>query len=235
MDDERRYGEDEVRTILENASERSRRSLSSSDGLTLAELQSIGTEVGLSPQEIAEAARALDAPSPAPPRRSLGMPVAADRTARLSRAPTDAEWERLVVELRATFGAHGKEASRGNLREWRNGNLFAYVEPMDEGYRLRLGTVKGSAALVNGFGIVATLGGLITLANLVATNDLAGVNGFLPMIWGSIGAGAFGYNAVRLPRWARRREMQMDHIVDRARALLHDGRSADAPPADGAP
>ena len=50
MSDERRYSEDEIRKIVETATTRaSERSPTPSDGLTLAEVQMIGQEVGLSP------------------------------------------------------------------------------------------------------------------------------------------------------------------------------------------
>ena len=67
MTDERRYGEEEVAAIFEAASgpaasrKDSRSASDSEQGLTLSELQSIGREVGISPDRIAEAAAALRA------------------------------------------------------------------------------------------------------------------------------------------------------------------------------
>jgi len=37
---------------------------------------------------------------------------------------------------------------------------------------------------------------------------------------GSMGAGAFAFNALRLPRWARLREQQMQDVAARTLALL---------------
>jgi hypothetical protein len=37
---------------------------------------------------------------------------------------------------------------------------------------------------------------------------------------GSMGAGAFAFNALRLPRWARLRERQMQEVAERTLALL---------------
>jgi hypothetical protein len=59
MSEERRYKEDEVKGIFEAAArERDSRgrAVVSPEGLTLAELQTIGREVGLAPDRIAEAA-----------------------------------------------------------------------------------------------------------------------------------------------------------------------------------
>lgn len=229
MSDERRYDEDDIRKIVERASLQGSQRSAASDGLTLAELQTIGTEVGLSPADIAKAAVALDTLHPDSRRALLGMPMRVDRTVFLRRLPTDQEWELLLVELRTTFAARGRDGSRGNLREWRNGNLFAYVEPLTNGCQLRLGTVKGNAVAVNGIGLVSILAALFTVATLVVPNDLAGGSGFLAVIWGMVAAGAFAFNAIRLPRWAHTREMQMERIIDRARDLL-----LDRPPASSA-
>src|SRR5688572_4838999 len=133
MMDERRYGDEEVATIFERAANPQASgggAVTSTGGLTLRELQAIGAEVGLAPERIADAAASVEVRRGAPPRRThLGMPVSVGRTIDLPRAPTDHEWEQLVVELRQTFGAHGKQVSQGNLRSWTNGNLHAYVEP----------------------------------------------------------------------------------------------------------
>lgn len=104
MYDKCRYGEDDIRKIFERAGSPAgeyQRTISSSEGLTLAELQSIGGEVGFSHQQIADAAAALTLPSPAERRTLFGMPVGLFRTASLPRLPDDREWELLPVDLRA--------------------------------------------------------------------------------------------------------------------------------------
>lgn len=223
MDEQRRYRDDEIEAIFQRAASPAvgrGASAASREGLTLAELQAIGREVGLPPEKVAEAAAALDLRSDAPRLRSLlGMPGAVDRTVPMPRLPTDREWELLLVDLRTTFAARGSDRSQGALREWTNGNLFALVEPTETGARLRLGTVKGSAIAINWLGIAALLVGLITLLNLVVTDDLASVNALLPVLWGALGLSAFGYNAVRLRRWAHTRELQMASIGQRALEL----------------
>jgi hypothetical protein len=70
--------------------------------------QDIGREVGLEPAAVAEAATALDMRTLMwPRRRSLGMPIEVGGTVVLPRPMADSERERLVAELRATFGARG--------------------------------------------------------------------------------------------------------------------------------
>jgi hypothetical protein len=222
MPDERRYQEDEIAEIFEAATSprpAAGKALSAR-GFTLAELQEIGREVGLAPEQVARAAAALDARRGALPRHSqLGMPVGVGRVLELTRAPTDAEWNRLVAELRATFRASGREASRGDVREWRNGNLHAYIEPTASGYRLRLGTTKSDAVAVTGLGIGGlALAAAVSLVVLTTGNLPADI--VKPIILGLAGSGTLAFNAVRLPRWASQREEQMEYIAARAREII---------------
>lgn len=241
---ERRYGHGEVRRIFENAAVPRPRQLDAvgaSDGLTLAELQAIGREVGVSPAAVAEAAAALEASSPPASRGGLpGMPASVGLTVSLPRLPTDAEWELLLVELRETFATQGEERSRGNLREWTSYTQSAYVEPTGltgEGGRLRLNVRKLGAFPLNLVGGASIAIGLIALATLALTNDLTAGNALLPAGWGIIGSAALGFNLLRLPRWARSQETHMVRIAERARTMLSDPpRSTFSPAADaGAP
>jgi hypothetical protein len=223
MMDERRYGDEEVARIFETASSPQapgRQTSASGSGLSLAELQAIGAEVGIEPERIAHAAAALEVRGHAAPRRTqLGVPVAVGQTVELPRAPTDREWELLLAELRETFGAHGKDVSRGELRAWRNGNLHAYVEPTESGQRLRLGTVKGDAVSIGWLGIGGLLAGLAML--VVALLFGEGSDGVeTALLFAAMGIFALGLNALRLPRWAQEREEQMEYIATRARTLI---------------
>src|SRR5688572_13988748 len=132
MTNERRYQDDEVAAIFEAASAPavSRGDTASAQGMTLAELQAIGSEVGIPPERIAEAASSLERNRPPIPRRTeLGMPMSAAHVMELPRALTDREWALVVADLRETFGARGNESSHGASRQWTNGNLHAFVEP----------------------------------------------------------------------------------------------------------
>jgi len=233
MTDERRYGEEEMAAIFEAASgpvasPKDSRSASDSDqGLTLSELQSIGREVGISPERIAEAAAALEHAQPPRPRRTeLGMPVSAAHVVEIPRPLTDREWSLLVADLRETFHAHGRERSHGETREWVNGNLHAVVEPTRTGYRLRLGSLKADGLALNRMGALGVIMGAI----VGITSALGGDPGAISVsaMLGGIGAGAFALNAVRLPRWARLREQQMREIAERTRALIAPRTAPDA-------
>ena len=225
MADERRYQEDEVAEIFEAASAPalSRGDTAPTRGLTLAELQAIGREVGIEPERIAEAAASLARSQPPLPRRTeLGMPLSAAHVIDLPRALTDREWALVVADLRETFNARGHETSQGVTRQWANGNLHAFIEPTRTGYRLRLGTVKGDALALNrmgGFGIV--MGLFVGLAPLMSGDPAATVSGAVAL--GGMGVGAFVFNALRLPRWVRLREQQMKEVAERTRALIAEG------------
>ncbi len=233
MPDERRYAEEEIAEIFEIAAEprdAGGRAVPAAHGLTLAELQAIGREVGVPPERIAEAASALDLRRGALARGTfLGIPLSVGRIVELPRAPTDREWELLVAALRQTFNAQGKVRSSGGLREWTNGNLHANVEPTEDGYRLRMGTVKGEAVAINRAAIAMLLLGVVMLLVLVLTGQLA-EDVAVPLILGGMGAAGFAYNAVRLPGWALEREKQMEYVASRARMLLADAPAAEVDP-----
>ncbi len=233
MSDEHRYRDEEIAEIFEAAAtthDPGQRSLAPADGLTLTELQAIGREVGLAPERIADAATAVDRRRSALPRRKdLGMPVSVARTVDLPRAPTDREWSLLVGEMRETFNARGKDRSSGGLREWANGNLHASVEPTEDGYRLRLGTTKGDALLLNRMGIAGMVMGLLMLVIFFLQGRMA-EELFVPVFFALVGAATVTSNALRLPRWAQEREQQMEYIAARAQALIRPAPD----PEDGA-
>lgn len=224
MSNERRYGDDEVGEIFDRASRGGALRPGGridEHGLTLAELQDVGREVGLDLERIAQAAAALDRPTaPLPVRTMLGQPVSVGRVVELPRAPTDHEWEQLVAELRSTFGSKGLVVSSGGLREWSVGSLHALIEPTEEGYRLRLQTLKSSAIASRmigtfGLGFAAVIGAIMAVQGRF--DEFVG-----PLVFAVVGAAAFLSPMLTLPSWARERERQMEHIAARAQALITD-------------
>lgn len=224
MNEERRYSDAEVEEILRRATERRgelARPASGQDGLTLGELQAIGREVGIPPNAMAEAARSLTRPPAV--HRTLGLPLAVGHRVPLSRDLTEAEWEHLLADLRETFRARGQVRVHGRIREWSNGNLHALVEPTPDGWRLRMGTTKGSARPLLGMG--AAMLGLAVVFWIVALlglgdGDLAG--GATTLV--AMGTAFLAGGAVQLPGWSRERRRQMEEVGARLVARL------DAPP-----
>ena len=220
MTAERRYNDDEVAAIFEAASTTPatrHEDPAPQHGLTLAELQAIGKEVGIAPEQIARAAASLEhQPPPLPRRRDLGMPVTAAHVVELPRPLTDREWSLLVADLREIFAARGTDNSRGDMRQWSNSNLHAVVEPTRTGWRLRLGTMKADGLALNRMAMFGlAMAAVVTVAVGGNPDAFRGV-----IMLGGIGAGALILNAFRLPRWARLREQQMQEVAQRALALI---------------
>jgi hypothetical protein len=212
---DRRYTDEEVAAIFSAAAEpQTPPPTLAREGLTLADLQDIGREVGISPEAVAHAARSLDLRGQAATRTFLGLPIGVGHTVALNRWVTDDEWERLVVELREVFQAKGKVRSSGSLREWSNGNLHVLLEPDEAGHRLRMRTLKSDARAYMTAGL-ATVGVSAAVAVASALGGQAGhaVSGiaFLALA----GIGMFAGGALRVPSWARLRAQQMESIASR--------------------
>jgi hypothetical protein len=214
---DRRFNEEEVAAIFQHATEAQQspqRQLPSGDGLTLAELQEIGRQIGLPPELVVQAAAAYGQVGSATTRRLLGLPIGVGRTIEFDRKLSEDEWERLVVDLRETFDARGTVRREGSFREWINGNLQVLVEPTANGDRIRFRTVKGDArAWIRG-GVV-TLG----IAAVTAIAGMVGVSNHHYLTWAVeiavIAAGQFAIGAIQLPDWARVRRKQMEEISGR--------------------
>lgn len=214
---ERRYSEEEIAVIFERAAkaqQTAKRQLRSGEGMTLAELQEIGRDVGIPSELVADAARSIERLGRPTTRSFLGLPLGVGRTIELDRRVGEEEWQRLVGDLRETFDARGSIRYDGPFRQWTNGNLQALLEPTDTGHRLRLQTVKGDARAMMTGGL-AMLG--VTAATLVASLATVGLDG-LPtgvVFLAAMGLGMFGLGALRLPGWARLRQHQMEAVAER--------------------
>src|SRR5881394_2288837 len=214
---ERRYSDKEIAAIFRAATEtpspeQSGQDVPADEGLTLTDLQAIGREVGITPESVAQAARALDTRAGAASRTFLGLRLGVSRPVNLHRRLTDEEWERLVVQLREVFNARGRTRVDGSLRQWTNGNLQVLLEPTATGHRLRFGTVHGAARAAMGAGF-AFLGVTATIAVATALSGtfVSAVPGMAFLFFS--GAGFIASGALRLPRWARLRERQMEVLA----------------------
>ncbi|MDZ4700522.1 MAG: hypothetical protein SH809_12515 [Rhodothermales bacterium] len=222
MNTDRRYTEEEIAAIFQEATraqESVKQKTAHQEGLTLEELQAIGAESGITPEFIARAAASLDHAGGSVIRETfLGVPVSVGHTIELPGPMSDLEWERLVVDLRETFEAQGKIRRDGALREWSNGNLRIAVEPMDAGWRLRMGTKKSDVKVglvMGGMGLIPSmvffLGWLtgsmpaIKDVGLLSAVSLLLVMSLIPIIMG------FTTN----PRWAKTRRRQMEEVAGR--------------------
>ena len=226
MSDDRRYDEEEIAEILERATTNKGAvqpaSKGSGQGLTLAEIQEIGSEVGIAPARISDAAQAMASRDLVGTTKTfLGAPRSVSRIVPIDRPLNDDEWTRLVVDLRETFDAVGKVTSEGNLRTWRNGNLHVYVEPDGDRYRVRMRTFKGNVPIR-----AAVSGALIFLAMFMILETLGVGPGFrtlLPAVMlGGAGLGTLAFTRATLPGWALERARQMEGLAERIPLLLKE-------------
>lgn len=219
----RRYGDDEVREIFSLATTGGTgdRSLpAESGGLTLDELRDIARETGIDPALVSRAAASLDARGKtAPVRRMLGMPIGLSRVVPLPRAPTDREWEQLISEYRTAFGAPGQSTVTGGLREWTHGDVHICVEPTAHGEQLRLDAVNSLAQALNGLGIMTGGMSVLATATVAAAGKMDKALSVLAM-FGGISLASFGANVLRLPRWVRERQRQMEAVAEHTVKLL---------------
>ena len=218
---DRRYDDKEMAAIFRAAADGPQTAptdVPRDEGLTLPELQAIGREVGLAPDAIARAALALDVRRGAESRTMFGLPIGVARTVNLNRRLSDDEWERLVVQLREVFAARGTMRSEGSFRQWTNGNLQVLLEPTETGHRLRFRTVHGAAMASIRAGLFAIgAGTLAALAVAPGGHLLKAVPGIAFVFL--TGAGMIANGALRLPRWARLRQRQMETLAEQV-ALL---------------
>src|SRR5688500_5399368 len=145
---DRQYSDDEVAAIFEQASKTEHPAVpapAQGRGMTLAALQDIGRDVGISPASIALAYRSLAQAGWPVSRSVLGHPIGVGRTLEFNGPLSDPECELLVADLRETFEARGVVRYDGPFRQWTNGNLQALIEPTPNGHRIRLQTTKGDS------------------------------------------------------------------------------------------
>ena len=226
MSDNRRYDEAEIAEILEIATRNEGAvrpgSKGSGEGLTLEQIQEIGSEVGIAPARIADAARTLSGRSLVGPAKTfLGAPRSVSRIVPIDRALSDDEWTRLVVDLRETFDAVGKVTIQGNLRTWSNGNLQVHVEPDGDRYRVRMRTHKGN--VMPGMAMSAAF---IFLSLLMVLEGLGEGDNFralvMAFLFGGAGVGALAFTRAALPGWALERAGQMEGLAHRIPLLLKE-------------
>lgn len=218
---ERRYTDEEVQRILASAveSDAALPGGSAEAGMTLAEIQSIAKEAGVSLASVSAAAAALDRVPPAPTSsRMLGLPVGVGSTVALPRPLDDAEWQRLVVFLRDTFEARGRVETIAGQREWRNGNLRVSIETIGDTAVLQMRTRKSNARALLGTGLSLLSGALVGGAVvLIGHGSPAAMGNILTL--GITGTALTGAGAIQLPGWSSARRKQFAAVAEYARRL----------------
>ncbi len=223
MDAARRLTDSEVTAVLRRAAEDA-----DQRGLTAAQVQEIGSEVGLSSDAVrrALAESASGSLRPSALKRSLGIPVGVAKEVVLPGTLSDAGWDVLVSVARATFNAHGKESRTGVVREWRNGRLRIASEPTPAGIRIRMSTEKEGALAAPFIGSVAAFVNAGALVIAASTRPALMMMAAIPA---AFGAALLVAPLVRLPRWARTRSEQFDALAREAASLVTPADSTALP------
>jgi len=218
----RRYNDDEIREIIRLASEVDAASgggavgAGDAQGMTLAQIQAIGAEVGLDPTLVARAAAEVGVASGQGDsgQRTLGVPTSVGHVVELPARLTDGEWDALVVRLRETFRARGKVIQDGGLRGWANGNLQVLEEPTPSGYRLRMRSVSGNAqgALVGG-AMGVGLGVLILALAQLGSGLSPGEGLLLGGLFSGGGAALMMQGKAGASRWIATRKAQFRELA----------------------
>ena len=220
---EKRYSEREIREVFERAAREQEEASADApkDGLTLAEMQEVAASAGIAPEFVERAAQSVALGEPEQGRQMIG-PIArgVSRTQVLPVPPTAALWEDLVGDCQEMFEARGSVRQTGRVREWRNGNLRATLEPLGTGSRLRFQTRRDS--VVPELAILAVV--VVAALSLGAdASSLAGIG--IGLLIAALGTSVIWASQ---KRWANTRERQMDAIAERAVVRT----TAAAPPLD---
>jgi hypothetical protein len=214
---DRRFTDEEVQQILAAAAQAEGAERTHSDaesGMTLAELQRVASEAGLSSTAVATAAAALDHKSLAlADPRVLGLKAGVAQSVALSRPLSDVEWRKLVALLRDTFAASGREEQVEGRREWRNGNLRVALESVGDGAWLEMRTQKESArALVRSGLAIVGVSAIVEVVLAATGANLGGMAGVLTTTF--VGAGMAALGALQLPTWLSARRRQFAAIAE---------------------
>lgn len=222
MSEKRRYDEKEIAEIFKQAAiedDAEKHGQNPGDGLTLAEIASIGKDAGISPASIARAAAKIKQSAPQPSlTTTFGKPVSVAQVLDLPGTFNDADWERLVVDLHDTFGVPGVTRRDGNIRHWEYENLHIMVEPTPEGARLRMKNLNDylRGGLI-GSSVIFVMG-LFFLMILAAKHGLTADWAKLMFMSFFSVAGTAGFlgASYKLPRWRKEQKEKMDGIATRA-------------------
>ena len=207
----RRFTQEEAHDVFARAARRQQAVREADEragaGLTLAELQAVGAEVGIDPAHVEAAARALAEVEPRPARTFLGVPERA-RAVRTFPAPLgDAAWTALVDALRQSYGQAGTVEQLGARRTW---SMRDVVTRGELSVRVEGETVTLEQALPVRSAYASALVPLALMAFFLAGT----FEPHVPILMLLATAAAVLAARVGLPAWARRQERRFHAAVD---------------------
>ena len=180
--DERKFTDQEVREILRKAVERApSRALAKSEGLSLAELKTIGQEVGIDPVRLEDAARAVVLKGRRRTNLLLGAPTVLNLERKVDGAFDAEETPEILSLIRRTMGQEGEVDEIHGSLEWTarsdSGERYVTLSSRDG-----TTTIRGAANLTNAaaltflpVGIVGLITSLVGLIKFVQAGSLVGL------------------------------------------------------------
>jgi hypothetical protein len=227
MKTDKSFTDEEARQILERAADRqetAERAKIESGDVSLEELKSIASEVGIDPEYVQAAASELVVrDGNAPIGSTLGLPKELRHTRVIPGAVSDAKWEQIVGVFRSTFGLPGIASDFGEVREWISTNsatdnmpLTIRLEPTEEGTLVTFtqpsrAIRQATAGVAGSFSVVVTL--LAVLWGFGISNGPA-----IPLVTGLFAlaaAGALGAGVIGGRHWVNRQNAKIEAAADK--------------------
>jgi hypothetical protein len=216
----RRFTDREMRLIFERAGEADV-GAQSDKGYSLAEIQEIALQVGLSPTDVARAASTISSPEASYP--VLGGPIRFHASRILESTLTDDGVASVALRIREATGLHGELRDVPGGAEWRvrsaMGLIVVDFTARGTGTRVDLTVARDDQAAVTAIGVgfaglVAGVATAIAAANGLHVGALAGVG------IGAVTAIGGAWAGIRLVwsrasrRWARKTDALMETIAE---------------------
>jgi hypothetical protein len=191
--DERRFTDEEVREILKKAVEKtSARALGKREGLTLAELKSIGEEVGIDPDRLDDAARAVALRYGNRPRHVLGGPTVLHFERRVEGEFDPEDTPEILFLIRKTMGQQGEADEIHGSLEWTakgdSGERYVILSSREGTTTISSAANLSNAAVLTYLpagvvGLIASILGLIKFAQDGALSGLIVCLTVLPVLY----------------------------------------------------
>ncbi|MDR3692823.1 MAG: hypothetical protein P4L46_25815 [Fimbriimonas sp.] len=218
---DRRYTEEELRTILREAStaQASDLPVSADSGFTLSEIKQLGSEVGLDPNRIEMAAGKLpEQIAPPSPFTFWGVPNVEAVEQSFEGKLSDDAWTEVIEDLRIRFGDDGSSTCQPDLREWTGGTdtLTTHVSATTRGNKT---VVRIHLRRLGGISIAWSIGlatmFLVTLVLTILTHKQGLSVGIGLAAAGIVDAALYGLTRWAVTSWAHRHASHVHAIFDR--------------------
>ena len=191
--DERKFTDEEVREILKKAVEKApSRALAKGDGLSLAELKSIGEEVGIDPNLLEDAARAITRRGGNRPNKILGAPTVLNFERKVEGEFDPDDTPEILSIIRRTMGTQGEVDEIHGSLEWRtkgeSGDRYVILSPRDGATTITSSANLSNAAVLTYLplgilGFIASFAGLARFAKTGSEIALVVFLAVLPILY----------------------------------------------------